>query len=180
MKKNPFVLLHGLFGSPLGLEEIATDLKQNGYEVIVPAVPPFAGTEADWDAWPETEVAKRYAEYFKDYFAKNGIKKPILVGHSMGTLVVSAILASYPEILAEKVVLLSPVAKRPNSLVSKVSALAAYLPQKFSDWVTTNYLITRANRKDFRQILQKVHQCSLDRRPKRGNILISVEFCVGN
>lgn len=176
MKKSPVVLLHGLFGAPMGLEEIAKDLRAAGYEVIVPAVPPFAGTEDDWDKLPETDLSKRYAEYFWKYFKKNEIREPILIGHSMGTLVASAIMANYPELLQKKVVLLSPVAARPNWLISHVSALSAYLPQKFSDWVTTNYLATEHNPKKFKQILKKVHQCSLDQRPKSSNIKQAVVF----
>lgn len=179
MKKNPIVLLHGLFGAPLGLEEIAQGLRRAGYEVMVPAVPPFAGTEADWEMRKETEMARRYAEYFRDYFAKNGVKKPILVGHSMGTLVGSAILANFPEIVAEKVVFLSPIAERPTALVRGTSVLAAYLPQRMIDVITTRFLITVQEKGAFRQILEKVHQCSLEQRPRRGLIKQAVRFSSG-
>lgn len=179
MIKNPIVLLHGLFGAPLGLEEIAEDLRKAGYEVFVPAVPPFAGTEKAWNSLTEADVSRRYAEYFKAYFEENAIVRPILVGHSMGTLVASAILAHFPELIDERVVFLSPVSQRPNVLIGKVSILSAYLPQRFSDWVTTRYLAVERRPILLHRILKKVHKCSLDHRPKRKNIIQAVQFSEG-
>lgn len=183
MKKKPqLVLLHGLFGAPLGLNEITADLRQAGYEVFVPAVPPFAGSEEKWAerASDDVDLDRRYAEYFREYFAENEIVHPVLIGHSMGTLVAGSILQSYPELVNEKVILLSPISRQPNTLISRISGLSSYLPPKMTDWITTQFLIVPRGRKVFREILAEVNRCSHDRRPSNYYIQEATRFSVGD
>lgn len=178
--KPQLVLLHGLFGSPLGLENIAEDLRAADCEVFVPAVPPFAGSIDTWleqaEILGEADLNQRYAHYFKEYFAKNGIKKPILIGHSMGTLVASSIVAHYPELLDEHVILMSPISSRPNGLISRASVFSSRLPAKTVDWITTRYLSTPRDQKQFRETLKIVNQCSLEQRPSKKHIAQATGF----
>lgn len=179
--KPPLVLLHGLFGSPLGLETITKDLQTAGYTVFVPAVPPFAGSEELWSqqqklAPKNTSLSKRYADYFREYFAKNNITKPVLIGHSMGTLVASSIATHYPDLINEKIIFLSPISRSPSRLISKVSILSSYLPARIVDWITTQFLIIPRNPKFFRETLAMVHLCSYDQRPGRYYIKEATKF----
>ncbi len=175
-KKPQLVLLHGLFGSPLGLETITQDLKNAGYEVFVPAVPPFAGSETSWSQHTESDPTKKYAEYFRDYFSRNNIKKPVLIGHSMGTLVASSIVKYYPDSVNSKIIFLSPISHSPNAFISKISILSAYLPPKVIDWFTTQFLIVPRNHQFFRETLAKVHRCSYDQRPNKQHIKEATKF----
>lgn len=178
-QKPPLVLLHGLFGSPLGLAEIAQDLRDAGYRVFVPAIPPFAGSETAWDEQlkaTQLPIDQRYADYLRTYLQLNQIKNPVLIGHSMGTLVATSFVRHYPELSNQKLILLSPISRSPNFFIAKVSGLAAYLPPKLIDWVTTRFLIIARGRKNFRKIIAQVHACSLDHRPSRKYIKEATKF----
>ncbi len=146
--------------------------------MFVPAVPPFAGSVEVWarQAADNSDLDQRYAEYFREYFAKNKITQPVLIGHSMGTLVVSSILEYHPELANEKIILLSPISRQPNALISKVSVLSAYLPPKVTGWITTQFLIVPRKPKVFREILKMVNQCSLEQRPNNHYIKEATNF----
>ncbi len=219
-QKPPLVLLHGLFGSPLGLAEITQDLRDAGYTVFVPAIPPFAGSETAWDeqrkaisnqaaqtaldqhdapsrqtahttssssshhltqtkqtvSRPDISLDQRYADYLRTYLQLNQIENPVLIGHSMGTLVATSFVRHYPELGNEKLILLSPISTIPNFFIAKISVLSAYLPPKLIDWITTRFLIIARGRKNFRKIIAQVHACSLDHRPSRKYIREATKF----
>ena len=157
------VLLHGFRGSPLGLEAIAQDLQKAGYPVYVPAVPPFAGARDLTEYSPE-----KYAEYFAQYIIEHELDHPILVGHSMGSIIASAIASLKPELVNHKIVLLSPISRKTSKAISAVSPLAGIVPTKVSDYVTTQYLfVPRHNKALFRESLQITHACSNDCPPSK-------------
>jgi len=161
LSKPSIILLHGFRGSPLGLEIIAQDLRDAGYQVHTPAVPPFAGAED----LPEYN-AEDYAKYFAKYIINQKLEKPIIVGHSMGSIITAAIASLKPELVNEKVVLLSPISRKTSKVINAISPLSRIVPAQISDYVTTKYLfVPKQDRELFQESLQLTHRCSNDQPP---------------
>lgn len=171
MAKPPLVLIHGFRGAPLGLEAIADRLRLSGYEVFVPAIPPFAGAEFLNLYGPD-----HYAEFIKSYLEKNHIHRPILVGHSMGSAIAAATASRYPDLLDPKLILMSPLSTRPPRPIAWISPLAALLPRRLIDYVTTKYLFVPHNSTLFKQTLYLTHLCSADQPPLRREVMKATHF----
>lgn len=164
--KQSIVLLHGFRGSPLGLDSIAEQLKLAGYSVHIPSVPPFAGAE-----YLNVYGPDHYAEFVKSYIKQNHLKKPILIGHSMGSLIAAATANRYPGVINERLILLSPISERTPKFISFISIFAVLLPKRLVDYVTTKYLFVSPNRHLFRQTLQLTHLCSTNHAPRAREIM---------
>ena len=99
------VLVHGLAGSHHGFEALATQLP--GVQLIVPDVPGFGYSSLpprrDW-------TVAGLARLLNQFVAALAMQSlPYLLGHSMGGLVASCMVAQRPELYQRKLVLLSPV-----------------------------------------------------------------------
>lgn len=134
--KPSIVLVHGFRGSPLGLEAIAQILRQAGYQVHIPAIPPFAGAGE-----LSSYQAKDYADFLARYIRDQNLSRPILIGHSMGSIVVSATAKFYPQLINHKLVLLSPISTKTAKPFALISPLAAIVPRRIVDYITTRYLL---------------------------------------
>lgn len=73
------VILHGWGDSSASWQVLATNLSKE-YDVIVPDLPGFGGTEAPPAAWNVTN----YAAFVRDFLAKLAIKPHAIIGHSNG------------------------------------------------------------------------------------------------
>ncbi|MBR2997173.1 alpha/beta hydrolase [Candidatus Saccharibacteria bacterium] len=135
-KQRPTVLLlHGFRGTSEGLEDVAKALKKQGLEVAIPDLPPFGKAGAMAEYTPET-----YADYVNNYIKKQKLKKPILVGHSMGSIVAAAAAAEYTQVIADKLVLLAPISARPARVFTSLAPLIAIAPSDLVTLVCTLYL----------------------------------------
>lgn len=170
-QKPSLVLLHGFRGSPLGLEQIAEHLRLFGYKVYTPAVPPFAGAEFLNVYGPD-----HYAEFVKSYITKNQLEKPILIGHSMGSLVASATTQRYPDAINSHLILLSPISTRTPKFIRLISIFAVLLPKKLVDYATTKYLFASTPKDLFRQTLRLTNLCSTDHPPRAREVMKSSLF----
>ena len=126
------ILLHGFRGAPQGLATIADDLRAAGYTVQTPPVPPFAGAPALSAYTPDT-----YADYFAHYLKAQPFQRPVIIGHSMGSIVAAALAERYPELIHPKLILLSPISVRPSRFFARLTILPAYLPAGLTDFITT-------------------------------------------
>lgn len=169
--KPSIVLVHGFRGSPLGLETIAQDLRQAGYQVYLPAIPPFAGA-GKLDHY----TPKAYADYLTKYIRDHSLHRPILIGHSMGSVVVSATAKLHPELVNSKLVLLSPISVKTAKPFALVSPLAAIVPCQIVDYVTTKFLFVPRDKQLFRATMELTHQCSSDQTPSRAAIAAATSF----
>lgn len=173
------VLVHGFRGSPIGLEAIGKELEQNGYKVHIPPIPPFGGATKLKKYTPEA-----YSKYLVDYFDEHDIFKPVLIGHSMGSIIVSATLNLYPEHVHHKSVLLSPISNRTAPPFRLITPLSAVLPRRTIDYITTRFLFIPRDRALLHQVLEITHDCSNDRPPLRSEVLsaanFSTKYCVGD
>lgn len=175
-QKPALVLVHGFRGSPLGLEAIADDLRRAGFEVHTPALPPFAGAKfpivSDYSP-------KSYARYLRDYIQDQHLVRPILIGHSMGSIVVAATAQRYPELVNQKLVLLSPISAKPARIIARISPLANYLPPRIVDYVTTKFLFIPHDKKLFRETIEITHRCSSDQAPSKSELTGAMKFSTG-
>lgn len=170
-KKPSIVLLHGLRGSPLGLETIATDLRAAGYEVYLPAVPPFAGA-GDLAEY----TSKAYTDYLAQYLREHHLQRPILIGHSMGSTIAAAFAVVHPEMLSDELILLSPISTKPNKFFALISPLAATLPCSVVDYATTRFLFVPHDQDLFQASLDLTHRCSQDHTPSHKAIAAATRF----
>lgn len=169
--KPSIALVHGFRGSPLGLETIAKDLRQAGYTVYTPAMPPFAGA-GELEAYQP----KAYARYLANYIRKHQLQRPILIGHSMGSVVVSATAKFYPELVNQKLVLLSPIPTKTAWPFALVAPLASIVPRNIVDYITTRYLFVPKSKELFRQTLDITHACSEDLPPSHAAMAAATKF----
>ena len=76
---KPVVILHGWGDSSEGWQSFVRKLSKR-YDVIVPDLPGFGGTEPPHEAWNVTS----YAQFVRDFLQKLDIKPYAIVGHSNG------------------------------------------------------------------------------------------------
>jgi pimeloyl-ACP methyl ester carboxylesterase len=97
-----FVLVHGLGVSSRYFHPLAAELARRGPVYLVDL--PGYGAAPD----PKRDVTlEDHADAVCAMLAESGIEKPVLVGHSMGTNVVTLAAERHPEI-ADRIVLLAP------------------------------------------------------------------------
>lgn len=169
--KPPIILVHGFRGSPLGLDAIAKDLRAAGYSVYTPAIPPFAGTKP-----LEAYTPKAYTQYLLNYLQDHHIDHPILVGHSMGSVICASIAHLHPELLHEKLVLLSPISNKPPAPIAAISPLSALLPRTLVDYVTTKFLFVPHDKELLRDTLDLTHRCTADQPPRCSAAMQAARF----
>ena len=105
MKKPAIILIHGLRGDHHGLLELAECLQEAGYETYVPDLPGYGIEQALRD-----QSLKGYANWLHEYVEKQKFEtKPIILGHSMGSIIVSHYLEAYPEDCSKTAVFLAPI-----------------------------------------------------------------------
>lgn len=110
MTKPPIILIHGLRGDHYGLAEIAEALEKRGYKVYNPDLPGYGEEVA-----LEDQSLRGYAEWLKRYIESLNLKQPpVIVGHSMGSIVTSHFLRIYPNITDMRTVFLSPIIRTPR------------------------------------------------------------------
>lgn len=161
-KKPDLILIHGFRGSPIGLKAVAERLEQSGYTVHVPAIPPFAG------AAPLAKyTAENYAKFLSAYIAEHRLDHPVLIGHSMGSIVAAATAANYPDKIHHKLILMSPISARTSPPFTLVAPLSSIAPRRVVDYITTRFLFVPQDRALFRQTLDTTNLCSADHPPSR-------------
>ncbi|HJA61915.1 MAG TPA: alpha/beta hydrolase [Candidatus Brevibacterium intestinavium] len=141
-------MVHGFRGDHHGMDLIAGDIRDR--EVIVPDLPGFGRT-------PPLESGSGLRS-FVDYLFALGTEigrqrqaKPIVVGHSFGSILVSHLAASHPEAVPE-LVLINPItspalegsARFLTALTRVYYSLGARLPERPGRALLSNRLIVRA------------------------------------
>jgi pimeloyl-ACP methyl ester carboxylesterase len=138
------IFIHGYRGNHHGLEAIAGAL--DDFHVIIPDLPgfgqstPFAGQHS----------IANYALWLKAFIEKLAPKKkPILLGHSFGSIVCSAFASTTD--LIELLILENPVSapalKGPNAPITKIAqsffAMSGKLPLKQGEWLLKSWPMVR-------------------------------------
>ena len=165
-KAKNLVLVHGYRGDHHGLEAFAGGLTD--FNVYSPDLPGF-GTSA---ALNVEHSLNSYADWFKTFLQEIKLEKPLVVGHSFGTLVVSATEAKLG--LFEKIVLVNPVAGGRIVGVSKLLMefvkfyywVAHIVPEVIGNRMTKTYLLvdsmsaytTKSKDKTLRKWVKEQHR----------------------
>jgi pimeloyl-ACP methyl ester carboxylesterase len=126
---RPSVLaVHGFRGSHLGLEPLALALAESGYRVLVPDLP-GAGESATLSVQHD---AAGYSEWLLDLVAIVGNPR-ILLGHSFGTVIISAAIAR--GISHENTVFVNPIVSPVLDNSNKAATAAAQLYYALARWL---------------------------------------------
>lgn len=141
-KPVTLVLVHGITGSHEGFQYLVPLL--GDYHLIVPDLPGFGISPLPHENLTLAEEGKLLVEFIKKLQLKS---KPYIIGHSMGSLVVTEALQHDPDVAQQKLILLSPV-PLPIGLLDtrKVGALATqlyYTVSKFIPSLATSKRITK-------------------------------------
>ena len=102
-QKPTIIFIHGFRGSHYGLLDVASHF-EDSYNVLVPDIP-GSGTAPELD----NKTLNGYAEWLHNYIKEQKLKQPFIVGHSMGSIIVSHYIEKYPKDVANKVVFMSPI-----------------------------------------------------------------------
>lgn len=169
--KSPIILIHGFRGAPIGLKAIQELLQKAHYKVLAPAISPFAGAK------PLAAYTPRaYADFIAQFIEEQHLYQPVLVGHSMGSIVASAVATHYADLINQKLILMSPISVHTPKFVGAISPLAGYLPTKLVDYATTKYLTLEKDQQKFHQIIDITHQCSSIDAPRPSDLWQATKF----
>lgn len=80
MKKETILILHGWGLSGSKFDGLSAALKKKGYSVYNPDLPGFGAS--DTPKYPYRLAD--YAQFISEFISTNGIKNPIIIGHSFG------------------------------------------------------------------------------------------------
>ncbi|MBP5675209.1 alpha/beta hydrolase [Candidatus Saccharibacteria bacterium] len=161
MKKKPTLLfVHGFRGNHLGLKDTMDFLKAKGYDCIAPDVPPAFNTQKEKLPELSEHTADGYAKWIADYILEKKLDHPILVGHSMGSIICAATAEKFPEMINEKIFFLSPICVTPPKFITWLAPLSVILPTKWIAYITTKYLIVPKDKNTFKDILKITKKCA--------------------
>lgn len=170
-QKPDIVLIHGFRGSPIGLHAIANLLRQAGYRVHIPAIPPFGGA-----APLDNYTAEDYANFLAAYIEQRQLERPVLIGHSMGSIIAAATGVFYPQKVNHKIILMSPISAKTAKPFTLIAPLSSVIPRHIIDYLTTRFLFVPHNHALFRETLDLTNLCSADQPPARPDLAKATYF----
>lgn len=104
MEKPTLIFIHGMRGNHSGLSFVARHFRDR-YNVIVPDIP-GSGSRPELT----NKTNEGYADWLHSFIESQNLKqKPIIIGHSMGSIITSNFIRKYPEDIDNRVVYLAPV-----------------------------------------------------------------------
>ena len=159
-KKPPLLFVHGFRGNHLGLFDIIQNFETLGYEVYCPDIPPAFNTQDEVLPALKDFTVEAYATWLADYILDNKLDHPILIGHSMGSLIVAATAKKYPNLIHQKVFFLSPISEPTPKFLRPIIPLIAFVPNKLVCYIVTRYLIGTLGKNQLPKILNLTYQCA--------------------
>ena len=150
--KPPILYVHGFRGSPVGNLETVAMLRKD-FEVHNPKIPPTGKDNLLLEYTSES-----YANFIAQYIKQHKLKKPVLVGHSMGSIIVAATMEKYPDLVNDKAVLVSPVSHKVNRILRFLQSLVVILPADFISYITTRFLFVPRDKVLFQKALLLTRQ----------------------
>ena len=149
-KRPTLIMVHGFTGSHEGFQYLVPLLAD--FRLIVPDLPGFGESPLPHEKLNLSELGTLFVDFVQ---ALDLDEKPYLVGHSMGSLVVSEAIRQHPEIFEKKVVLASPVpspvgildARKIGVLLSKLYYGASHRLPLIGPHLATSRKLTRLSTK---------------------------------
>lgn len=162
MAENPpILLLHGLRGNHLGLQDVAKRLEKAGYEVYSPDLPPAGGQDL------KSYTAYNYAKFVADYILKLKLDHPVLIGHSLGSIIAAATAKNFPELINDRLIFLSPISNKPAKFYASLTPFTSVAPNKAIGYASTKYMFIPESGADFDKILKTTYLCGADYTSKK-------------
>ncbi len=131
-KGRQILILHGWGSSVKSWSRIQEDLAGKGFEVIVPDMPGFGGSDAPSRAWHGND----YLNWLVNFIETEKLKTPLnIVGHSFGGGLAMKLAIEYPE-LVENLILVAAARiytkhslyKRAMKQIAKAGRIFYFLP----------------------------------------------------
>lgn len=160
MKKPALVFIHGFRGNHLGMQDVVSYFKAKGYECYCPDVPPAYNTQKEKLPKLSSHTADGYAKWVADYILEKKLDHPILIGHSMGSIICAATAERFPELINEKIFFLSPICVTPPKFICNLAPLSVVLPTGLISYITTKYLIVPKDKETFKSVLEVTKKCA--------------------
>lgn len=176
-KKSQLLFVHGFRGNHLGLQETVKYFEAKGYGCFSPDIPPAFNTKKEKLPKLEEHSADAYAKWIADYILEKKLDRPILIGHSMGSIICAAVAEKYPELINEKVVFLSPICVTPPKFICNLAPLTAIVPNKFIGYVTTKYLLVPKDEETLREVLDLTYKCA-EKFTSKGDTARAAKFSI--
>jgi pimeloyl-ACP methyl ester carboxylesterase len=184
------VMIHGFRGNHHGLEAIARLLPE--FRVIIPDLPGFGRSQP---LISNTHDIKGYSEFLRAFIAGLGIDKPVVLGHSFGSIIAAHFAATYPQLLS-KLILINPIAspalEGPRGALTRLT-IAYYwigekLPEKISrKWLghpmivlTMSALLAKTRDKELRRKIHSEHLAHFSSFQTRAVVLESFRASVNH
>ncbi len=173
MAKKNLVFVHGFRGNHLGLEELASLFSHDIYNIYVPDLPPAGKNSlARYDK-------DSYADFLANYITSNQIEKPILIGHSLGSIIAAVTAEKFPNLVSSKIIFMSPISEKPAKFFAMLTPLTAVLPNKLIGYITTKYLFVPHDKKLFKKTLKTTYLCGADYTTK-SDVFKAAKFSVSH
>lgn len=121
------VMIHGFRGTHHGLAKIVDNLSD--FHVIVPDLPGFGASLPLIDE----HSVDNYVQFVTDFITSLKLQRPIVVGHSFGSIVASHFAATHPGML-EKLILINPIAapalQGPRGVMTRLAIMYYWIGRK--------------------------------------------------
>ncbi len=121
-KRTTIVMIHGFRGTHHGLQYIVDHLPQ--YRIIAPDLPGF---DASSPMHERQHTIRGYRDFVEAFIVALQLKKPYLLGHSFGTIVVAATAAHSPKLIKKLIMI--------NTIASPASKAALAWAAEFYYWL---------------------------------------------
>ena len=168
-KKPTIVMVHGFRGTHHGLERIVRQL--NNFRIIVPDLPGFGASEPFKEGLHDLD---QYVPFVEEIIKHTcGKERPILLGHSFGSIVASHYAAKKPKTI-EKLVLINPIGapalKGSKAALTQLAVfyywLGRTLPANLSNfWLSSQIstdimtlIMAKTKDKDMREYIRDQHR----------------------
>ena len=184
------VMVHGFRGDHHGLEPVVAHL--DGFHILSPDLPGFGESEP----LGVTHDIDGYAGWLNQFVEAVDLPKPpVILGHSFGSIVVSAALATTP-LRAPRVILVNPIAAPalagPRGILTRLAVfyyrMGAWLPEPLGFALLRNRAIVRVmsvtmaktKDKDLRRWIHNQHDLYFSAFDNRAVVLEAFRASVGN
>lgn len=158
--KPSLLFIHGFRGNHLGLEEVVNRFKDLGYSVYCPDIPPAYNMQNENLKTLDDFTAEGYATWIANYILENKLDQPILIGHSMGSIIAAATASKYPSLINDQIFFLSPISEHTPRFIRFIIPLITFIPNKLVSFVVTKYLIGTIGKPHFKSILKITNHCA--------------------
>lgn len=137
-KKQTLVMIHGFRGTHHGLARIAEHLPD--FRLIIPDLPGFGSSDA---FVTKKHSVESYVNFLKDFVQTLNLNKPIIVGHSFGSIIASHFVATYPN-ATSRLILINPIGapalEGPRGVMTRLAVLYYWIGRKLPQTAAKSWL----------------------------------------